>query len=111
MYMVMLVLDNPQQLDDVLQAWQDIGIDGATITESTGAYRRNVKRVGGRYFMGLAQPTSIGEGHYTLFVIVPTEQRAQECLAAAETVTGDLDGPNTGVFAAWQLDIVKGVPG
>jgi nitrogen regulatory protein PII len=110
MYMVMLVLDNPQQLDDVLQAWQDVGITGATIAESTGAHRRNVKRIGGRYFMGLAQPTAIEEGHYTLFVIVSNEQQVKGCLAAAEGVTGNLDEPNTGIFAAWQLDMVKGVP-
>ena len=110
MYMVMLVLNDPQQLDDVLQEWQDIGINGATITESTGAHRRSVKRIGGRYFMGLAQPTAIEEGHYTIFVIVASEQRVQACIEAAEKVTGDLDGPDTGVLAAWQLDIVKGVP-
>ena len=48
MFMVMLVLDNPDQLDDVLTALQDAGIRGVTISDSTGAHRRQMKRVGRR---------------------------------------------------------------
>jgi hypothetical protein len=50
------------------------------------------------------------EQHVTLFVIVPGEAEVQTCLAAVEEVVGDLNGPNTGVMAAWPLSLVKGVP-
>ncbi len=111
MYMVMLVLDDPSRLDAVLEAWAGIGISGATILESTGIYRhRAVRRqVHARYnFAGLGAGGEFG--NYTLFAVVPDEAVARQCLAAVEGVVGDLDGPNTGVLAAWPLAVIKGVP-
>jgi hypothetical protein len=49
-------------------------------------------------------------GNYTLFTIVSDEVLVQKCLTAVEGVVGDLDGPDTGVLAAWPLAVVKGVP-
>ena len=49
-------------------------------------------------------------GNCTLFAIVPDEQVARQCLAATERIVGELDDPNTGVFMAWPLAVVKGVP-
>lgn len=112
MHMVMFVLDDPDHLDDVLDAWQEIGVSGATIVESSGLYRRQHQRpMGARYAFGLARGLRRVEvGHYTLFVIVPDNDTAQACLEAAERIVGDLDGPDTGVLAAWELSLVKGVP-
>ena len=108
MYMIMLVLDNPDQLDEVLEAWERIGIRGATIVESTGIHRLRRKNVPMRYIF--QTPGLIEEGHLTLFVIVEGEQMVQDCLHATEKIVTDLDGPNTGVFAAWPLACVRGVP-
>ncbi len=49
MYMIMLVLDNPDQLDAVLEAWEGIGIRGATIVESTGIQRLRRRNIPMRY--------------------------------------------------------------
>lgn len=112
MWMVMLVLDDCDCLDTMLDAWEQAGIGGVTIVESTGIQRRRVQR--GRLpirfdFEGLLHPDQ--EGHYTLFAIVAGEEMARRGLAAAESVLGDLDQPHTGVLAAWPLGLVKGVPG
>ncbi len=106
MFMIMLVLDNPPQLDQVLEAWEQAGIRGATIVESTGIQRLRRQNIPMRYVF----PASgiVEEGHLTLFVIVEDERRIQDCLAATQSVTGDLDGPDTGVFAAWPLSLVRG---
>jgi hypothetical protein len=111
MFMVMFVLNNPHQLDDVLTAMHAIGIDGVTISDSTGAHRRHLKRVGHRYLMKFGMPTEIEEqeGHFTLWTIVPTQEAVNACLAAAETVIGDFADPDTGVFAAWPVAFTKGV--
>jgi len=111
MYMVMLVLDDADRLDAVVDAWAGIGISGATIVESTGIYRHRATRgkVHARYnFAGAGGGAEFG--NYTLFAVVPDEAVARQCLAAVEGVVGDLDGPNTGVLAAWPLAVVKGVP-
>lgn len=108
MYMIMLVLDNPNQLDALLTAWDGVGVRGATIIESTGIHRLRHAHVPMRYVF--TSPGPVEEGHLTLFVIVESEALVQSCLAATERITGDLDGPDTGVFAAWPLAIVKGLP-
>lgn len=112
MHMVLLVLDDPAQLDRVLQAWEEAGVRGATIVESTGFRRRRAGevRVAARYAFGHTSGLT-EEGHYTLFAIVAGEAEARRCLQATESVVGDLNQPNTGVLAAWPLTLVKGVPG
>ena len=108
MYMIMLVLDDPNQLDALLHAWEGAGVRGATIVESTGIQRLRRVSLPMRYIFQSAGP--VEEGHLTLFVIVESEALVRTCLAATETITGDLDLPDTGVFAAWSLSVVKGLP-
>lgn len=112
MHMIMFVLDDPHQLDAVLDAWEAIGVSGVTIVESTGiVHRRRSKYVGASFMAGLNRMLeSDQEGHYTLFTIVKGEQVVQACLQAAENVVGSLDDPHSGVLAAWPVPIVKGVP-
>jgi len=108
MYMIMLVLDDPARLDKILEAWAQIGVTGATIIESTGMHRRTRKHIPMRYSF---EDTSLQEkGNYTLFVIVANEELVNQSLAAVESIVGNLDDPNTGVFSAWPLAVVKGVP-
>jgi hypothetical protein len=52
----------------------------------------------------------IEKGHLTLLAIVEKQNLVDACLQATETITGDLDAPNTGVFASWPLTTVKGLP-
>ena len=108
MFMIMFVLDNNALLDQVLEAWSDLGLPGATIIESTGLHRRRIKRIPMRYAYG-SQPLE-EKGNTTLFIIVENEAVVRDCLRAVEAIVGDLDGPNTGVFSAWPIPITKGVP-
>ena len=44
MHMILLVLNNPGDLDDVLDAWENAGVSGITILPSTGlASRRQLR--------------------------------------------------------------------
>jgi hypothetical protein len=112
MHMVMFVLDDPDQLDKVLDAWEAIHVSGVTIIESTGINRRaKARQVGAPFMAGINRMMgSIMEGHYTLFTIVKGQQMVEACILAAESVVGNLNEPNSGVLAAWPLAYVKGVP-
>jgi hypothetical protein len=108
MYMILFVLDVPDRLDQILDVWSGIGIRGVTIIESTGIQRRQKKLIPIRY---LYQTTGdVEEGHVTLLALVDGEAVVQECLEAIEALIGDLSNPQTGMFAAWPLAVVKGVP-
>ncbi len=108
MYMIMFVLDQASYLDEILDAWSDIGVTGATIVESTGLYRRSQKRIPMRYTYG---DTPMQEkGNITLFVMVGDEALVHTCLFKVEEIVGDLNQPNSGVFTAWPVAINKGIP-
>lgn len=107
MYMILFVLDNPDRLEELLQSWDDVGIRGATIIESTGINRLRRSYPHFRYVLGAHQRE---EGHLTLVVMVRDENMVQACLGATEALIGDLDEPDTGIFTAWPLSLVKGLP-
>ena len=107
MFMIMLVLDDPDQLDAVIGAWETVGIRGVTMLESTGLGRLRQSRVAARYYFQSSHVEE--EGHLTLLAVVPDENSVQSCLQATEEITGSLDEPHTGIFTAWPLAVAKGV--
>jgi hypothetical protein len=102
----MFVLDNQKFLDQILKAWVNHGITGATIIESTGAFRHLNEHIPMRYSYGAT--TDVELGNITIFVIVENQDEIQLCLELIENIVGDLDDPNTGIFAAWHLSSIKG---
>ncbi len=111
MYMCMFVLNDPDHLDDILEAWNKAGISGATILESTGSYRyrANLSKLHMRFLPDAHQLMS-EQFNYTLFVLVQNRAKVDICLQTIEQIIGDLNDPDTGVFAAWPLEVIKGVP-
>lgn len=110
MYMIMFVLDNTDQLDEVLGAWEAVGVSGITFMESSGFHRRMAHLLGARYVFTLPELVDrVEKGSYTLFAVVPDLQIAQQCCTATEQVVGNLDDPNTGVIAAWEIAFGKGI--
>jgi hypothetical protein len=108
MFMIFFVLDDPDRLDEVLDAWEKAGMSGVTIIESTGIHRLKRQVTTIRYVF---QRSSIVEdGHYTLMAIVTDQAAVQACLQATENLIGDISQANTGVFASWPLTTVRGVP-
>ena len=107
MFLVMFVLDNPDLLDQVLDAWDTVGVSGVTIVESSGINRRRLARqIGAPFMAGINRlMTGSQENHTTLFTMVPDEAMVQACIREAEMIVGDLSQPHTGVLAAcrWQL--------
>ncbi|MDX9952537.1 MAG: hypothetical protein RBT75_00460 [Anaerolineae bacterium] len=111
MFMVMYVLDNPDKLDAVLEAWDTVGVGGVTIIESSGIFRQQTKRRRIPIRFGFERLIEQAErGNYTLFTLVEDEETVERCTAAVESVVGDLSEPNTGILAAWPLAIVRGLP-
>jgi hypothetical protein len=57
-FQIVFVLDNPDQCRDILDAWENAGIRGVTILESSGLGR--VRRAGIRDDLPLIQRLNIG---------------------------------------------------
>lgn len=106
MYMILFVLDDPDYLERLLKCWEAIGIGGVTIIESTGIHRLRRSQAPFRYLFG-ASTSEVG--HLTLLAVVPDEAIVHACLQETEKLIGSLDNPDTGIFTAWPLSLVKGV--
>lgn len=110
MFMIMFVLNDAGKLDKILESWDEAGIRGVTIIESTGFHRRKIQR-SKLHLTFLMEPITVGgeNGNYTLFTAVQDEATIQQCLVATEKIVGDLNNPNTGAFMVWPLSQTKGV--
>ena len=101
MYLILFVLDNPDKLEDLLNAWEEAGTRGATVLVSTGM-NRMLNR-------GLRDDIPLMPGlddfykrvedyHRTLFTIVKDDSVLQKIVEATQSVVGDLNQPNTGIL-------------
>jgi nitrogen regulatory protein P-II 1 len=98
-YLLVLVVDDLDDCPGVLDAWQSLGVTGATILESSGLGRL---RKGGllddlplipslENFMDVRE-----EPHRTIFSVVEDQATVDQMIAAAQDVIGNLDEPHTG---------------
>jgi nitrogen regulatory protein PII len=99
MYLVVLVVDDPDECGQILRAWEEAGIRGVTILESTGLGR--VKK--GWQRDGLPLMPSLREifqseevRHRTLFSVVDQEEIVDALVKATESILGNLDNENNG---------------
>lgn len=110
MYMLIMVLDDTGRLNDVLQAWEEAGVPGVTILESTGLARALARNHSYEAEATPNDPPARGRvGHQTLFAVVDDIDVAARVADRVQAILGDLNNPNTGilflvpVLAAWGL--------
>jgi nitrogen regulatory protein PII len=97
--LVVLIVDDPNHCGAILQGWEDIGVSGVTILESTGLGRlRRGALIDDLPLMPSLSDFDISneERHRTLLSVVHDEVIVEKMIAVVEQVIGDLDEPNTG---------------
>jgi nitrogen regulatory protein P-II 1 len=98
-YLVVVIVDDPEHCPAILDAWEEMGVPGVTILESTGLGRL---RRGGLVDDLPLMPSlrdlleSREVPHRTLFSVVPGEEMMNQMIATVQRVIGDLDEPDTG---------------
>lgn len=103
MFMIMLILNDPEKCQDVLDAWESAGAVGITILPSTGLGRVRKK-------MGLNEDLPLMPSledffqqeenlHRTLITIVHERLIVDRIIHATQTLLGDLNQPHTGILA------------
>lgn len=102
MFLIFFVMHNPDLLEELINAWEAIGIQRATVLFSTGM-RRLKQREGIRddiplmpslqNFYEPAQTFS-----RTIFTTIKDETMIDTILAATQQVVGDLSNHETGVL-------------
>ena len=113
-FLVALVLDDLNHELDIFDAWENAGVGGITILDSTGLARVRQK-VGYQDDIPLMPSIrsffqSREERHRTIFSIVDSEDMVQRLIEATQSVTGRLSDPHTGILFALPLSHVAGLP-
>lgn len=100
--MVVLVLDDLNKSAEVLEAWEQAGVTGITILESTGLGRmksRLAVRDDAPLMPSLAWLLQHREEqHRTIFTLVESDDMVDRLIAVTQEITGDLDAPNRGIL-------------
>ena len=102
MYLILLVIDDPDQLEDLLIAWEEAGVPSATVLFSTGMGR--IRKLGGwRDDMPLIPSLSDfyeapENMNRTIFATASDEAQVDALVAATRKVIGDLDQGDTGLL-------------
>ena len=112
MYLILFVLDNPDKLEDLLNAWEETGTGGATVLSSTGMHRLNagVIRDDLPLIPGLDDfYKRVEDYHRTLFTIVKDDEMLNKIVDATQKVVGDLNEPNTGILVVLPTAQVYGL--
>ena len=98
-YLVVMIVNNPDDCPKILAAWEQIGVPGITILESVGL--GHLKHSG--FWDDIPLMPSIHDlfkkeevRHRTLFSVVDERDVVDQMIAAVQEITGNLDDPHTG---------------
>jgi hypothetical protein len=108
MTLTVFVLNREELLDEVLEAYAEAEVPGATVLDSEGMGRVLTYEVplfaGFKAFMNGNRPYN-----KTIFSVVESEQTVKTLERLLEDVCGDLSAPGTGVFFAVEVGYARGV--
>jgi hypothetical protein len=108
-----MVLNDPDRLEDLLIAWEENGVEGATVLFSTGlgrirqmdAWRDDMPLIPSlRDFY--EAPENMNR---TLFTVVENEEQVDALIAATKEIVGELDEQGTGLLLVIPLARTYGV--
>jgi CBS domain-containing protein len=108
-HLMIIILDDLTSLPDLLQAWRTIGVPGATILESAGAFRVEswLSRVGLSGLDRLFESREVRRR--TIFAAIEDDDLLAQAVAEAERVVGGFDRPDSGLLLVLPVTQVKGL--
>jgi nitrogen regulatory protein PII len=113
MKMILFVLHDIKKLQDLLDAWQEAGVGGATVLASTGIGRihqasalRDDLPVMPSLSDFFKQEDNLSR---TLFSVVKDDATVQKVRAATKRVIGDLSRPDSGLFVVLPVELADGL--
>ncbi len=98
-FLVVMIVDDPDDCSAILDAWEALGVTGVTILESSGL--GHLRKLGMREDMPLLPSLSdfLQQDeipHRTLLSVVKDQEMVDTMIKAVQDIAGDLDQPNSG---------------
>jgi nitrogen regulatory protein PII len=107
MKLVGIVLNRTEHLEDLLTAFLEIGVSGATVIDSVGMGRILSHDV--PIFAGLRSAfPGTSPGNKTVIAITADEM-VKDVMAVVEDVCGSFDEPGSGLVFVLPVDLVRGM--
>jgi nitrogen regulatory protein PII len=108
MELLVCVINEPRKVDDILQAFLEIGVTGATVIDSYGMGMLLIEDI--PIFAGFRSLLA-GSSKYnkTLFSVIKDHELAERAIAAVERICGNLEEPATGIIFTIPLNSVRGL--
>jgi hypothetical protein len=104
--LVVIILDQPALVDELITGFLDLGVRGATIVESRGMGQ--IIRQDMPIFAGLASLFPASTGSRMVLSVMP-EDLVDNIFALVEEVVGGLDRPNSAVCFTVPVDQFRGI--
>jgi|SRR5688500_15845661 nitrogen regulatory protein PII len=109
MQLLVAVINHEELVDDVLAAFLEVGITGATVVESKGMGRALSRGV--PLFAGVQSLTERSRAtNRTLFCVVD-DAKVDDAIALIQEITGALDAPGAGIVFTLPVSRVVGLAG
>ena len=106
--LLLCVVNEPSKVEEILEAFLDIGVTGATIIDTYGM--GNVLAQDIPIFAGFRQMLSgSGTNNKTIISVIDSDETLHAAIHAIETICGNLEDPSTGIMMSLPLDFVKGL--
>ncbi len=111
-HMVMLVLDDVNQCTPIVDAWEQAGVSGITIFESTGMgrVRADAQRDNISIMPSLMSMLRTREEHHrTMFTVVDSDEMVDKLIEITQSFVGDMMVQNKGVIFVLPVSRVVGM--
>ncbi len=114
MHVLILVLNATEYLDDILAAFVDVGVKGATILESQGMASAIVNNLDKQVplfgslksFLNNSRPYN-----KTVFAVIENKELLDEAIRATKNIIGDISQPGVGLMFSIPVGEVYGLNG
>jgi len=108
MELLVCVINEPNKVDEILQAFLEIGVTGATVLDSQGMGTTLVEDV--PIFAGFRNVLpGLGKSNKTIFSVIKDHATVERATAAIERICGSFATPSTGILFTIPLSSVKGL--
>jgi len=106
MHLLVLILNREEFLDEVLEAFVEAGITGATIIDSVGMGHTLAYRI--PIFAGLRKSIKTSDYNKMIFSVVQSDETLKQVIALLEEII-DFDVPGTGLLFVVPITFIKGI--
>ena len=113
MFLILFVLHDAEMLEELLDAWEEAGVSGATILHSSGLGRVRQGH-GWRDDIPLMPSLKALFDHEeyfsrTLFTLVEDDEMVTQLLNATKKIVGNLNHPDTGLLVVLPVAKIYGL--